>query len=952
MDELRNGVLMRNTFLKPVSKFLAVAASIGILSRCASTSESEQEATGGGSDSETVQSIDNFSTANGNSSEPTSEKSTNIAENSANINSVEESTAPTDSKASDVTGLNVTELSPSDISAAALNAAAPNGVQSNSQAVNGAAVTVPASNAAATTAPKNFGITKALADFDVPPSIGGTPRGSLTWVGYNYLAKERILEVQIVTEGSPNYHMFQETNRKGQSELIVRFLNTELRKKVRRDVDATEFRSPVSYIRMRTDQNFHHTDVVMTLRDAVQPRVVTKGSSLMFVFSIPDHWFAPKAEEVPVASAEVIDADDSSGLSAIGASSVATKARGAYIGNPGADEFGSRTRDRGVPLVPKSESSKELVPQSKAQVLPNGEQLLQNDPIDFDEFSYGINSVAQAAIGAVEGTSALLEDESLGAGAARANVALAPGEVVSEGAGGIGGISTKKVIRIDFHSAPISQIIGLIARESGVNFMISPQAGDIKATISLKDVPWDVALKAILQANSLGMQEVSPGLMRIDFLQTFIKSQSDESQARQSAAALVPVKVLVMALSYAKASEAVILVNAMLPKPSDPANVAEARNYNRFKAHADARSNSVIVEATPDILSAIKALLERLDVATPQVRIATRLVELTEDINDGLGFTWGTPLNVDPGRGLGFGTLPFPNYMASNFSVDPGGASTQGGTAAFRFGSINNMVALDLKLRMYELQKKAETLQTQEISVQDLEKASISAGATDYILSAPGINTPGTVSQIDYNLKLEVTPHITADGVVQMLIDIQGDSPADAVAASAPVASKNTRQVKTTMLKRSGETAVIGGLYTTDRRKITRGVPILSSIPILGALFRSVDNMSNKKELLIMVTPTILANGLSQPGGNGPGEAMPKAAPMAPSALVAPNAEEVAQAAQQQQATQQQAAPQQAAQQQAAQQQAAQQQATQQQATQQQATQQQAAPAAATQQAY
>jgi type IV pilus secretin PilQ/predicted competence protein len=950
---------MRNTFLKPMSKLLAVAASIGVFSRCASTNGSQQAGAAGGREQNVSNTSDNFESDNGNGDNRAPNSQT---DNSAAINSAEETLASNDSKTLDATALIETALSPSNLSDAARDAEVPNGVASNG----------------ATHAPgevnlyKDNGSTKALADFAAPSAIGDAAHGTLTWVGYNYRAVERILEIQIVTEGSPSYHMFQETNRKGQSELIVRFLNTELRKKVRRDVDATEFRSPVSYIRMRTDQNFHHTDVVMTLRDSVQPRVVTKGSSLMFVFSIPDHWFAPKANEVPVSSAEVIDAD-SPGFSGTAASSAASRRRAVYIGNPGADAFGSRSRDRGVPLVPKSESSRELVPQSKAQTLPHGEQLLQNSPTDFNEFTYSINSVAQAAIGENNGTSPLLEDESLVTEAAATNVALTPGEVVPEDPMAYGGISNKKVIRIEFHAAPVSQIVALIARESGVSFMISPQAGSIKASISLKDVPWDVALKAVLQANSLGMKEVAPGLIRIDLLASFIKSEADESIARQSAAALVPLKVLIMALSYAKASEAVPLVAAMLPKPSDQSNIAEARNYNRFKVQADVRSNSVIVEATPDILAAMKTLLERLDVATPQVRIATRLVELTEDINDGLGFTWGTPLNVDPGRGLGFGTLPFPNYMASTFSVDPGGASQQGGTAAFRFGSINNIVALDLKLRMYELQKKAETLQTQEISVQDLVKASISAGATDYILTAGGINTAGTVSPINYNLKLEVTPHITADGVVQMLIDIEGDSPSDAVAAAAPVASKNTRKIVTTLLKRSGETVVIGGLYTSDRQKTTRGIPILSSIPILGALFRSVDNKSNKKELLVMVTPTILENAISQSGSNSSGGSMPMAAPVGvPSASIAPKSEVVARADLQSQSAQQQAASQQGVQQQGVQQQgfqqqgfqqqgvqqqtasqqAAQQQGASQQAAQQQGASQQASPAAAVQQQY
>jgi type IV pilus assembly protein PilQ len=241
-------------------------------------------------------------------------------------------------------------------------------------------------------------------------------------------------------------------------------------------------------------------------------------------------------------------------------------------------------------------------------------------------------------------------------------------------------------------------------------------------------------------------------------------------------------------------------------------------------------------------------LLERLDAQTPQVRIASRLVEITNEASDGLGVSFNTPFSMDPGRGLGFGSLPFPNSLTSQFSVDPGGAAVQGGTAAIRLGSINNMFALDLKLRAYETRKKAETLQNQDVVVQDNEKAVVSAGRSDFVQTAAGVGTTGGIASIDYNLSLTVTPHITADGAVQMKLEIKGDSP-NKSSVSGSQASKNTRLLTTTLNKKSGETAVIGGLYSSEIEKTQLAVPFFSKLPIIGALFRSVDNSDSKKDL-------------------------------------------------------------------------------------------------------
>ncbi|MCX6124606.1 MAG: hypothetical protein NTV34_07625 [Proteobacteria bacterium] len=768
----------------------------------------------------------------------------------------------------------------------------------------------------------------------------GPPHGELRWVGYNFKKDERVLEVQVVTDGRPVYKIFQEVNRAKQAEIVIRFLNTNVRHKVRRDIDASEFRSPVAFIRMRSDKVFKHTDVILTMRDAVQPKFFAKGSSVMLTFPIPDRWYGPKESgQQPISKLEIQPdanvmpvADPASDVSPSSPTSIVA----AYVDDPGKDTFGKQSQSQGIPLT-KVEGSQELRPlaaNSVSESPPLGGPVLVPAPTEPANNSLGlpgsdvpeVDSTPQDEIPVVDEKTEvrILEQGFWIAGVAQANanyLSTIPPPVVdaSQGASGTGGqfdlgvtdsleqpgnnpgmlnatasasspevvpvtttdvigvdqltatqpaaVSSKKVMKFDFRNATIGSVLRAISSESGLNFIMPPEISNLKVTISLNNVGWDVALKAVLESNRLGMEEIGPKIIRIDALKTFSDDRDAQERAKQASEALVPTKVLIMKLSYTDAEEAAKMVLTMLPKPTDPSNVAQKRNYDRFKVQTDKRSNAVIVEATPGEIAKIKTLLERLDTRTPQVRIGSRIIEVIESAEKGLGISWGSPFNIDGGRGLGFGALPFPSSLSSTFAVDPGLKGEAVGAMSMRLGSINNMTALDLRLKMLESKSQAETLQNQDLLVEDNQEANIVAGQSDYFAISGGTTGGAELKEVAYNTSLKVKPHITSDGAVQMKLAITGDSPLQSASKNAE-AGKTTRSLSTTLLKKSGDTAVIGGLYSTDKSKIVSGIPILSQIPILGALFRSTYNKDTRRDLLIMVTPTI-QSGVSTSDGPG-----------------------------------------------------------------------------------
>lgn len=408
-------------------------------------------------------------------------------------------------------------------------------------------------------------------------------------------------------------------------------------------------------------------------------------------------------------------------------------------------------------------------------------------------------------------------------------------------------------ISLDFKGASLREVIRIISAETHINFILPSDLGESKVYVSLKNVPWDQALQAILETNGLGLSKMGGDVIRIDKIETLEKEKQDLTEIRKRAALVTPTQVLVVRLSYAKAGDVAKIITSMLAKSSN--------DDKRVKVNSDDRTNSVIVETIPQELSKVRSLIERIDLQTPQVRIESRVVEIIKKTNNFLGINWGAPFNYDQGRGLGFGNMVFPNNFISAFSVDTGSTTqaveAQSGKFDVHVGSINNVTALDLKLRMGELSDQTRSLQNNSVLVVDGQKAKIEAGTEDYF-QVPTGQGQSTMSSVTYTLSLEVTPHITADGAVQMLVTIENSSPTKPT-LSAVATSKSLRTLTTNLLRKTGETAVIGGLYTTSYQETKQGFPFLKDLPIIGLLFGSTGRQENKRELIILITPTIVS---------------------------------------------------------------------------------------------
>ncbi|MEZ4742701.1 MAG: hypothetical protein R3B45_09670 [Bdellovibrionota bacterium] len=124
-----------------------------------------------------------------------------------------------------------------------------------------------------------------LPSYEIFPS-----RAMLWWVGFDYQEQNSLVRVELMTRGAPQYDLFQQKNKAGQPELLVRYYNTVLRKKINRALDASEFRSPVAFIRMEENREEENVDVILTMRDMISPKMYTRDGNVLLIFSIPEKY--------------------------------------------------------------------------------------------------------------------------------------------------------------------------------------------------------------------------------------------------------------------------------------------------------------------------------------------------------------------------------------------------------------------------------------------------------------------------------------------------------------------------------------------------------------------------------------------------------------------------------------------------------------------------------------
>jgi type IV pilus assembly protein PilQ len=312
-----------------------------------------------------------------------------------------------------------------------------------------------------------------------------------------------------------------------------------------------------------------------------------------------------------------------------------------------------------------------------------------------------------------------------------------------------------------------------------------------------------------------------------------------------------------MKLSYARAEE---MLDLTLTQLSD-----------RGDAIVDVRTNSLILKDTREGLDTVKALLESLDVPAPQVSIAARIVETTRDFSRELGVQWGFNGVADAAHGNTTG-LVWPNSMQVQGFNNPSSGLLQTGIGgspyavnlpvqeansgvALTLGSVLDTFRLDMTLSAMEDEGRGKVISTPKVSAQNNVPAYIESGQRIPVQTL--VDNTASITFINANLQLRVTPQITVERTIMLDIVVDKSEP-DFSQVVVGIPTIFTRRAETRVLVRDGGTTVIGGIFQLSVNEGEQRVPGLHRIPLLGWLFKSQTTNQSNNELLIFITPTIL----------------------------------------------------------------------------------------------
>ncbi len=278
----------------------------------------------------------------------------------------------------------------------------------------------------------------------------------------------------------------------------------------------------------------------------------------------------------------------------------------------------------------------------------------------------------------------------------------------------------------------------------------------------------------------------------------------------------------------------------------------------KVRSVPDARTNSLLITTNAHFFPAILKTVNELDMPTAQVLIEARIVDISSDLRDRLGVRWS------PDGSQVFDTEDLDNSFLGNASVDY--RDVFAGTAladSMRTGVLNASASLDFLIQFLRKNTNSRVRSEPRINVADNEKAKLFVGSRIPFISG-SFNSPeggrtDTFDYIDVGIILEVTPHINQNGDVALKIRVESSQtrPGETLFGGAII---DTRNYKTDLLARSGQTLVLGGIIQREESEVERKIPLLGSIPILGWFFKKKDKVSRDVELMVFLRTTVTRN--------------------------------------------------------------------------------------------
>ena len=339
--------------------------------------------------------------------------------------------------------------------------------------------------------------------------------------------------------------------------------------------------------------------------------------------------------------------------------------------------------------------------------------------------------------------------------------------------------------------------------------------------------------------------------------------------------------VRVIYLEYADAVEVAEVLTRVMQNIArlEEGGASKRSGNNESTIEADAGTNSLIITADTDEMAALESVIARLDIRRAQVLIEAIIVEMEMTEGQELGLQWlfsndgglyGSNISTSSAqqarnRALADAILPDDGSETISTRAVAGALSQTEGTT-LGWGVVDQDLTMTVILNALETQGNANILSTPSLLTLDNEEAFITVGQQVPFVTGSYTNTGvgngaqnpfQTIERQSVGVTLRVTPQINeGDSVVLDIVQEVSSISAQILAASDVIT--NERKIETKVLANDSDIVVLGGLVKDDVQDSTQGVPILSSIPLLGRLFRNDVVTVTKSNLLVFIRPTII----------------------------------------------------------------------------------------------
>lgn len=400
----------------------------------------------------------------------------------------------------------------------------------------------------------------------------------------------------------------------------------------------------------------------------------------------------------------------------------------------------------------------------------------------------------------------------------------------------------KKPVTLQFRDANLKMVFEALSRSSGINILLDKDVkNDLKTTIFVKEVSVEDTIDLVLMQNQLEKKILNDNTVFI-YPNTPAKVKDYQDLVIRS-----------FHLTNADAKQMLAMIKTVL-KTKD--------------LFLDEKTNSLVMRDTPDAVRLAEKLVAGQDIAEPEAVLEVEVLEVKRSRLTQLGIKFPDQVTLTASQ------MP----ATTTRDTTAGGAvvTTTTPAAAFTLQTLKNInsgnitvsplsVAIDLKKEDGD----ANLLASPRIRVKNKEKAKIHVGdrvpvitntVTPVASGSPVVT--GSVQYVDVGLKLDVEPNIHLDGDVAIKTNLEVSSIVKEITTTSGTLAYQigTRSASTVLRLKDGETQVLAGLINDEDRKSASKLPGFGDLPVLGRLFSSHRDTSEKTEIILSITPRIIRN--------------------------------------------------------------------------------------------